>query len=293
MRLKLWIAVLTALGAFGQTRATIAGRSAMVWKPEGEAPRAGFPAVVFSHGFTGCATQSTFLTEAIARAGYLVVAPNHKDAVCGGQGRGLPRAEERFGDAKDWTDATYKDRLEDVKAVLDALTAGKTFEGVAVDARKIVLAGHSLGGYTVLGLAGAWPSWKDARVKAVLALSPFCTPFIGKGDLARMNVPVMYQGGTLDIGITPSVRRPHGAFERSSAPKYYVELDGAGHFAWTDLNKKYQDVIARYSVAFLDSVLRPGDNSLDSLFQKPYPKLVRETRAASAAVSVNTPSAKD
>ena len=38
--------------------------------------------------------------------------------------------------------------------------------GVAAD----YLAGHSLGGYTVLALAGAWPSWKLANVRAVLAL---------------------------------------------------------------------------------------------------------------------------
>ena len=89
-------------------------------------------------------------------------------------------------------------------------------------------------------MAGAWPSWKDGRVKAVLALSPYCAPFITKGDLGHRDVPVMYQGGTLDLGITPDVRRAGGAYEQTSTPKYFVELRGAGDFAWTEINPLYQ-----------------------------------------------------
>src|SRR4029078_10886352 len=50
-----------------------------------------YPLIVFSHGWGGCATQSVFLTEQLARAGYVVAAPNHQDAGCGLDGRGLPR----------------------------------------------------------------------------------------------------------------------------------------------------------------------------------------------------------
>ena len=44
-----------------------------------------------------------------------------------------------------------------------------------------------------------------------------------------------------------------GAYDQSPTPKYYVEFDGAGHFAWTDvgLASAHPDIIA-YSVAFLD-----------------------------------------
>ena len=55
-----------------------------------------------------------------------------------------------------------------------------------------------------------------------------------------LDAPVMYQGGTRDIGITPFINKGNGAYPQSPAPKYYVEFDGAGHFAWTDLNPKYQ-----------------------------------------------------
>lgn len=280
--MRLWFALLllAAPAAFPQTRVTIAGRDVAMWKPQGPAPRSGFPVVIFSHGFLGCATQSTFLTQAFARAGYLTLAPDHLDAFCGtAHTAGVPREQKPFADPKQWDPSTYRDRADDVIAVLDALAAAKSFHGIAVDAHRIALAGHSLGGYTVLGVAGAWPSWKDARVRAVLALSPYLEPYLLKGDLGRLKIPVMYQGGTLDVAITPFVRRAQGAYDRSSTPKYYVEFKGAGHFAWTDLNPKFHALIARYSVAFFDRYLKETSAPLEALTAKPLPPLVSFLRA--------------
>jgi predicted dienelactone hydrolase len=132
----------------------------------------------------------------------------------------------------------------------------------------------------VLGLAGGWASWKDPRVKAVLALSPHCSPFVAKGDLKKMNVPVMYQGGTRDFGESPVVRKAGGAYEQSSKPKFYVELDGAGHFAWTNLNHKYQTTIDAYSAAFFDAYLKGESTQLEKLIGKSRPADVNDLRAA-------------
>lgn len=261
------LAALPMLAADSAVHTTIAGRDVAVWKPAGAAPAAGFPVVVFSHGFGGCNTQSVFLMEALANAGYLVVAPNHADASCGAahkSGFGLHRPEEPFQKASEWSDATYKDRRADIEAVIDGVLSATSFHGVRVDANRVGIAGHSLGGYTALGVAGAWPSWKDSRIKAVLALSPYNTPFVAKGDLGHLNVPVMYQGGTLDFGISPTVRHSGGAYDRSLGPKYYVEFQGAGHLAWTGLNPRFHGVIDRYSVAFFDRYLK-GDRGGDKL----------------------------
>jgi predicted dienelactone hydrolase len=277
---RLTFALLLASLAPAQTRLSIAGRDVAMWTPHGAAPRSGFPVVIFSHGFLGCATQATFLMQALARAGYLALAPDHLDAFCGtAHTSGVPRAQEPFSDPKQWSESTYRDRAEDIIAVLDAVVAAKSFRGVAVDASRVALAGHSLGGYTVLGIAGAWPSWKDTRVRAVLALSPYCEPYLLKGALARMNLPAMYQGGTLDVAVTPFVRRPRGAYDTTSAPKYYIEFKGAGHFAWTDFNAKFQASIARYSVAFFDCYLKGKRAALEALTGKPLPPLVSFLRA--------------
>lgn len=238
----------------------VAGRDVALWKPAGPPPASGYPVVLFSHGFTGCNTQSVFLMQALAGAGYLVVAPNHKDASCGTAWRPgkllALRPQEPFVDASQWSDATYKDRDADVESVLDAVLGEPSFQGVPIDRERVGIAGHSLGGYTVLGLAGGWPTWKDGRIKAVLAFSPHCSPYLARGDLGHLNVPVMYQGGSLDLGETPVVKRAGGAYDLSSAPKYYVEFEGAGHLAWTDLNTRYQEVTDAYSVAFLDRYLK-------------------------------------
>jgi predicted dienelactone hydrolase len=293
MRFALPILFLTAAAALAApdpTYVKIAGRDVAVWKPSVTASPAGYPLILFSHGFTGCATQSVFLMEALAQAGYLVMAPNHKDAACSAWGKGRSegklltiRPEESFRKDREWSAATYKDRADDPEAILDALSHGSAVPGAAADMSRVALAGHSLGGYTVLGLAGAWPSWKDPRIKAVLALSPFCSPYELKGALRQMNVPVMYQGGTADLGITPTVKRLNGAYARSSAPKYFVEFQGAGHFAWTNVNPTFQDLIDRYSVAFFDRYLK-GQQSPDPLaplLAKPLPRRVSETRADS------------
>jgi predicted dienelactone hydrolase len=270
-------------------RVTIGGREVAMWLPSGSAAEAGYPLVVFSHGFRGCDTQSIFLMEAFARNGYVVLAPNHGDAGCGSDGastmierqgaRGMPLPSESFRSGEEWSEQTYRDRAEDIEAVLNAVLREKTWHNVRIDAQRIALAGHSLGGYTVLGLAGARPSWRDVRVKAVLALSPFCAPYLAKGDLGRLHVPVMYQGGTRDVGITPTVRRPKGAFDQSSPPKYYVEFNGAGHLAWTGLNPRFHRAIEEYSVAFLDRYLKPDTTDrLTPLLQKPFPRLVSDIR---------------
>ena len=292
MRLALPILLLAAGAsvstAQSPTYVKIADRDVAVWKPASAAPAAGYPVIVFSHGYLGCATQGTFLMEALARAGYLVLAPNHKDAACGtarqqSVGKLLSlRPEEQFRKDQDWSDATYKDRADDVEAILDAVAKGPVIPGAAADIGRVGLAGHSLGGYTVLGLAGAWPSWKDGDIKAVLALSPFCTPFLTKGALDKMNVPVMYQGGTADLEVTPTVKRPKGAYEVSSAPKYFVEFQGAGHFAWTNVNPLFHDLIDRYSVAFFDHYLKgqQGPDPLAPLLATPLPRRISDSRVA-------------
>jgi dipeptidyl aminopeptidase/acylaminoacyl peptidase len=69
------------------------------------------------------------------------------------------------GKPEQWTDATYADRGEDIRAILKAL-ADSAGIPQRMDLNRLVLAGHSLGGYTVLALAGAWESWKIRGVTA-------------------------------------------------------------------------------------------------------------------------------
>jgi predicted dienelactone hydrolase len=247
------------------------------------------PLIVFSHGYTGCALQSIFLVEELARHGYVVAAPDHADAsLCHTRSLELKRDQPHAAPPKQpgifkpeaWNDATRKDRREDIEVVINALLADTEF-GKVINAEKVGLAGHSLGGYTVVGMAGGWPSWRDERVRAVLALSPYVMPFQAKKTLSGVRVPLMYQGGTLDMGITPFLTGPHGAYAAANPPVYFVELRNAGHFAWVNCghersteaclaNVTNARLIDEYSVAFFDKYLK-GEN--EPLLQKKNPAL--------------------
>ncbi len=247
----------------GEQSVTLAGMKVTVWS-ERARDSAKQPVIIFSHGFHGCATQSRFLMEGLAATGYMVFAPNHRDAICdGGASSWLGRPQLSFLRPQEWSDATFRDRADDIRRLIDAIRSDPRFAARA-DLARLGLAGHSLGGYTVLGLAGAWRSWRLEGVRAVLALSPYSQPFIAHKTLGGLAAPVMFQGGARDIGETPAIQKPAGAYDQSPPPKYFVEFGNAGHFAWTNLGKTDREQIVVYSVAFMNRYVRdlPADRVL-------------------------------
>jgi pimeloyl-ACP methyl ester carboxylesterase len=278
--------LLITLGGAHATEQTvaIAGMKVTVWsQPAGVDLKE--PVVIFSHGFHGCATQSRFLMQAFASNGYLVFAPNHRDAACGGGAASwLAKPEVPFRAPQNWDDTSYRDRADDIRRLLDAIRTDERFKG-RVDLSRVALAGHSLGGYTVLGLCGAWPVWRLAGVKAVLALSPYAQPFVQHHTLGGLSAPVMYQGGTRDFGITPALRKVQGAYDQSPPPKYYVEFDKAGHFAWTNIGRTAHDSIVAYSLAFMNYYVK-GEPA-DPVLGKALPGVVtfRHTPASSGMLN--------
>ena len=227
---------------------------AFVWTPDADGV-ARWPVVVFSHGIHLCANQSRFITEAIAAAGYLVIAPNHADANCSfnREARDEPSSPPASGATSN--DADYADRARDIRAVLDALAADPQLFP-RVDLSRVALAGHSLGGYTVLAMGGAVPAWKLPRVKAIVAFAPYAAPLAARGALHDLGAPVMYQTGSLDPLFTLPVAGLGGAYARSPVPKYLVEIAGAGHFAWTDGAGSRKQAIVDYAIAFLDCYVK-------------------------------------
>lgn len=248
--------------------------SVAVDAPAAACPRV--PLVLFSHGLGACALQSTFVTEELARHGYVVAAPDHTDAGCaiGSDELRLDnlRTDRPLLDPASWDDRSEIGRLRDLRAVIRLVADDPQLARIA-DTARVGAVGHSLGGYTVLGIAGAWPAWRMPEVKAVVAYSPYVEPFLVQRTLARLAVPVMYQGAALDWLITPSLEGPEGAFAATPPPKYFVKLAGGTHFVWTNLAcadttgvaaclRAHGNValIDRYTIEFLDRYLKgkPG-----------------------------------
>jgi predicted dienelactone hydrolase len=246
-----------ATRAAAQDRTIIlAGRAVAVWegKGNGSAPA---PVLLFSHGFGGCETGSNFLKTALAAHGYWVFSPRHADARCGAPRAAVPAVPAvSFGQPAEWTDATYVNRANDILAVHGALQASPEF-AKRLDFSRVGYAGHSLGGYTVVGLAGGWSAWgKAPGVKAVLALSPYIEPFLQHGTMSALTMPIMFQGGTADAGVTPYVTRRGGGYDSAPAPKYLVVFNGATHAAWGDHRNASHDDIVAYAIGFLDQYVR-------------------------------------
>src|SRR5271154_3272970 len=113
--------------AAGGEMAKLAGLEVYIWSPD-TVSTARLPVILFSHGFHGCATQSRFLMRAFANAGFLVFAPNHRDATCaGGSARWTERSAVPFKDGAAWTDSSYADRSEDMHRLVGAISRDARF----------------------------------------------------------------------------------------------------------------------------------------------------------------------
>lgn len=228
----------------------------LVWK-WGSAQGA-MPLVVFSHGVGGCPTQYSFLAEDLAAKGYLVVAPYHQDTLCEKKTFiGDRKPEQPFNAPEDWTDQTYLSRRNDIKSVLVALKDSDVWSKT-IEWQAVVLAGHSLGGYTALGLVGGWESWRiqGMPIKAVIAMAPYCAPYAEAETLSQLSVPVMYQAGQYDLAITPAIKESGGCFDQNPTPAIYVEFARTSHLGWSDAFSKDHAKILYFVHAFLDYHLR-------------------------------------
>ncbi|MES2494399.1 MAG: alpha/beta hydrolase [Pseudomonadota bacterium] len=100
-----------------------------------------YPLIVLSHGTGGSADTMEWLGSALAAAGYIVAGVDHP----GNSAMG-PETWDGF--------SLWWERATDVTQMLDALLADPII-GPHIDSDRIGAAGFSLGGYTVLALAGA------------------------------------------------------------------------------------------------------------------------------------------
>src|SRR5450631_26143 len=100
-----------------------------------------FPFVVVSHGTGGTAMDLAWLCAGLAARGYIVAAVNHP-------GNNALERPTVAGNTVWWM------RADDLSRVIDGVLAMPRF-GPRIDRARIGAAGVSLGGYTVLVVAGA------------------------------------------------------------------------------------------------------------------------------------------
>lgn len=219
-----------------------------------------FPLIVFAHGAYGSALGSAFLCEYLARHGFVVAATDYDDAgpldfvdqiafTRLGPGNLMASARElatttarlvRFMALRPQQFLGYLERrrLAPSRILIDWLLemnerSDSLLRGL-IDTHSIGMVGHSLGGLTTLGLIGAHPDpgQRDARIKAAVLLSAPVHPF--QRTASNIAVPTMVMHGDHDPAATSRLAPRSLAYEKAPAPKFYVILRNATHFAFSN-----------------------------------------------------------
>ncbi|MBV9508403.1 MAG: hypothetical protein JO323_25725 [Acidobacteriia bacterium] len=223
-----------------------------------------YPLLVFSHGYSGCGTQSVFLTEELARQGYIVAAPDHQDHGCSINNTKSNLGIQDFNPAQflnptTWTADTGSYRNVDIETVVNWLLAPANGWANSIDPSRIAMSGHSFGGYTTFAKIGGWSSWYDARFRTALLLSPYIQPFMYQQAMQVPTVAQFYYGGLCDSGITPWIKggalatnSGPGAFQQAQFPasggaKYFAELDDPNHVRDTCLQNGPSNVASHFA----------------------------------------------
>jgi predicted dienelactone hydrolase len=225
-------------------------------------PTAGdHPLLVLSHGFRGNWSNQAWLASALARQGYIVAAVNHPGTTTHDRS---PKAAAQL-----WQ------RPVDISRVIDAVTAHPEQFG-AVSKERIAVAGHSLGGWTVLEIAGTrfdperfaqdcavhqklascsvyktinvadTPEAKnrisadlsDKRVSAIVSLDLGLSRGMTDASLASLSVPTLVIGAGVPSEDLPArLESANLATRLPSATSQYVEISDASHFSFMSLCK--------------------------------------------------------
>ena len=185
----------------------------------GEPVKGKFPLILYAHGATGGGTSSAFLTEALARKGYIVAAVDYTDRFTQVRiskpvslrmlkkirmlkwanelrfkqfGNEAEKYRKLFGYRPDQTNLTINRILQENNDITSA------FYGM-VNESKIGVVGHSFGACTSMMVGGADPVYHDPRVKAIVALSGPVTEQVYNvhkpKEVNDIHVPIMFMYG--------------------------------------------------------------------------------------------------
>jgi len=215
-----------------------------------DCPLAGdkLPLIVISHGFGGTGLSHHDTAEALADAGFVVVALNHPDdnaiALASNHANAL---------------AAFVNRPQDIKRLVDYMITFSD-DRAAINAERIGFYGFSRGGYTGLVLGGANPNlgelrmpcqdrtgmscpriapqlvpagpWvHDPRIKAFAIADPPGDVFPGKANLQAVRTPIQLWGSQNGgDGVLPAAVDAL-AHNLPEIPDFHVVPD-AGHFAF-------------------------------------------------------------
>jgi dienelactone hydrolase len=210
--------------------------------PQGDGP---FPLVVLAHGQTGHPSKFSQLITAWASAGFVVAAPafpltSNQSTI------------ETIGD--------YVNQPGDVSFLIDRMVAiGKDENGPLsglVDGKHVGVAGLSLGGSTVYGVAFD-DCCRDDRVGAAIVMSGLLLPYEGGNEFP--SVPLLIIHGNGDS----RGRDPYGM---AAPPKYLMTIERPTHSPpFEDTPDPADQLVVTVTVDFWNAYLYGQRAAVDAL----------------------------
>ncbi len=225
------------------------------------------PLVVISHGFGANRKFLAYLAHHLASYGLTVAALEHP----GSNASWLNSVSSGKNPGGLLSGKEFIDRPKDISFLLDELAKLNQQSGPLqgkLYTQQVTAIGHSLGGYTVLALAGgeidvvqlrqfcqsaisigSSPSdliecaaadlpygklqLKDRRITQVIALNPLVGHLFGKNGLTQVTTPVLLLASTEDA-LTPIVNNQLRPFTQFNRSKYLLTAIGATHLSVAD-----------------------------------------------------------
>ncbi|MDH1632423.1 alpha/beta hydrolase family protein [Pseudomonas mosselii] len=243
------------------------------------------PLVVLSHGYRGNWGNQSWLASALVRQGYIVAAVNHPGTTT--------RNRDPEAAAQLWQ------RPVDLQRAIDAVMAQPAKFG-AVAVGKIAVAGHSLGGWTALEIAGARfdaerfvqdcithpqlascnvykqinpdrsPASKarldddlrDKRVTAIVTLDLGLSRGMTNASLAALPVPTLViAAGAPSEDLPAQLESADLAKRLPQATSRYVEIEDASHFSFLSMCKPGALALLEEDAPGDGVICRDGDNA--------------------------------
>lgn len=258
----------------------------------GDIKSGAFPVIFYAHGASGCGLSSFFLTEALARKGYVVVAPDFSDQIFASRiNETVPQSKKKtraiwkyiyslrdrgLDSSAEQGRETFKYRpLELISTIEYIKTLNKDKNSKFykhLNMKEIGLIGHSFGAWTALLIAGASARFHKKEVKAVVALSGPVNKHVfaveSDNDLKKITCPVMFQYGDSEK-LFPDRQDYDLLYKKANRPKFIAAIESCNHFNFSCGSGKQfsiaddyishsiqRSTITRLSLKFFDKYLK-------------------------------------
>jgi hypothetical protein len=257
-----------------------------------------YPVLVFSHGWGGTRTQSTYLMEELASHGYVVVAIDHTYGALVTvfpDGRVVLQKSEILGDHGSGEERDLSNNplmtvwAGDVGFILDQFerlnseSSGDLFSG-KLDFERVGILGHSTGGGNSVQVC-----WSESRCKAGFVMDAWLMPVQEEVFDQGLSQPFMFMWSE-DWGSEENQSRFHDLYTKLRGDGFDLVIEGTRHYDFSDLpllsplspwlglkgpidGQRVLRIINDYAVAYFDEYLKGIETPLLEGTSDEYPEV--------------------